>query len=177
MLFTRTSKRGSLFSSFTSNSASANIDNFEIAFDYTSPAAPTPTPTPTIVQPFLDLPWDYESQGKSFEDVALDPRSWFDHEFPLQNIECCIQTVLPYSGLEKTAFYRSHNGYDYSAKNGVVLGTHVLAAAAGWATFRPESQSGGAGNVIKIDHENGYQSWYEHLSPDAYCFFHRGSGL
>ena len=123
------------------------------------------------------MPWDYESQGKSFEDVALDPRSWFDHEFPLQNIECCIQTVLPYSGLEKTAFYRSHNGYDYSAKNGVVLGTHVLAAAAGWATFRPESQSGGAGNVIKIDHENGYQSWYEHLSPDAYCFFHRGSGL
>lgn len=149
---------------------SANIDNFEIAFDYialTPTPSPSPSPSPTPPEPFLDLPWKYQSQGKSFEDVVLDPRSWFDHKFPLQNIECCIQTVLPYSGLEKTAFYRSHNGYDYSSQNGVVLGTHVLAAAAGWATFKPEAQSAGAGNVIKIDHENGYQSWYEHLSPNG----------
>nr|MBI5456019.1 peptidoglycan DD-metalloendopeptidase family protein [Candidatus Levybacteria bacterium] len=145
----------------------ANIDNFEIAFDYTPPIAPTPTPTPASVQPFLDLPWDYEGKGKSFENVVLNPVSWFDHQYPLQNVPCCEEKVLVFKGNEINGFYRSHNGYDYGLKNGVVLGTPVLAAASGWATFKPESESGGAGNVIKIDHENGYQSWYEHLSPNG----------
>ncbi len=150
---------------------SANIDNFEIAFDYTPAPTPTPlptvtpSPTPTPPEPFLDLPWDYESGGKSFEQQVFNPGSWFDHEYPLQNF-CCNPPVLNYTGEVKDAFYRSHNGYDYSSQNGVVLGTEVLAAASGWATFKSESQSGGAGNVIKIDHGNGYQSWYEHLSND-----------
>ncbi len=112
------------------------------------------------------MPWDYQSQGKSFVDVVLDPFSWFDHQYPLQNF-CCDPPIMNYTGEIKNAFYRSHNGYDYSAKNGVILGTHILAAASGWATFKPEAQSGGAGNVIKIDHENRYQSWYEHLAPDG----------
>ncbi|MEK7534724.1 MAG: peptidoglycan DD-metalloendopeptidase family protein, partial [Patescibacteria group bacterium] len=123
----------------------------------------TPTPIPGPV-PFLDLPWDYKSLGKSFEDVALNPVSWFDHQYPLQNIPCCIQDVTIYTGKRKTLFYKSHNGYDYGAKNGVVLNTPVLAAASGIATFKSAEHSGGAGNVIKIDHENGYQTWYEHLA-------------
>jgi len=59
---------------------SANIDNFEIAFDYTPGATPTPTPTPTGPEPFLDLPWDYEAQGQTFSDAALEINSYFDHE-------------------------------------------------------------------------------------------------
>ncbi|OGH48158.1 MAG: hypothetical protein A3A51_03975 [Candidatus Levybacteria bacterium RIFCSPLOWO2_01_FULL_39_10] len=147
------------------NPWSANIDNFEVAFDYTPPEEPSPTPTPTPPPPFLDLPWDYE--GKSFEEVVFDPRSWFDHEYPLQNVPCCQNKVLNYTGELKDEPYRSHNGYDYGSQNGVFLGTEVLAAADGWATFKPESQSGGAGNVIKIDHGNDYQTWYEHLSPQS----------
>ncbi len=125
---------------------------------YTPDQLATPTPTP-----FLDLPFDYQSKGKSFDEVALNPESWFDHQYPLQNIFCCIQKVLIYTGNEEDLPYRSHNGYDYAWKDGVDLNTPVLAAAAGDATFVPESSSGGAGNIIKIDHGNGYQSWYEHL--------------
>ncbi len=149
-----------------------------VAFDYILPVTPTPTPTltstptptqtptPTPPEPFLELPYDYQSQGKSFEQVAFDPFSWFDHEYPLQNF-CCDPPVLNYTGELKNTFYRSHSGYDYSSTNGVVLNTPVLAAASGWATFTLESQSGGAGNMIKIDHENGYQTWYEHLANDG----------
>lgn len=154
---------------------SADIDNFEIAFDYT---APNPSPTPTIVptntpiptatpiptpEPFLDLPWDYKKQDKTFEDVALDPFSWFDHQYPLQNY-CCLPPSLIYNGKIKDYYYRSHSGYDYSRKNDVLLNTSVLAAASGYATFTPDNKSRGAGNIIKIDHGNGYQTWYEHLS-------------
>jgi alpha-tubulin suppressor-like RCC1 family protein/murein DD-endopeptidase MepM/ murein hydrolase activator NlpD len=118
-------------------------------------------------QPFLSLPWDYQSAGKSFDDVALNPNSWFDHQYPLQNIPCCTFTILPYSGIETNDAYRSHSGYDYASQDGVTLGTPVLAAASGLATFTPDSKSEGAGNVIKINHGNGYQTWYEHLSPDG----------
>src|SRR3989344_5421099 len=154
------------------NNWSANIDNFEIAFDYNPPITRTPTPSPTNTptptpiptatptptpsgpEPFLDLPWDYAGQGKTFDEVALNPFSWFDHEYPLQNF-CCDPPVMKYTGEAKNEFYRSHNGYDYSAKNGVIIDTPVLAAASGTATVKFASHSGGAGNVIKIDHGNG----------------------
>jgi hypothetical protein len=148
----------------------------------TSTPTPTTTPTPTSPQPFLDLPWNYdckhstadlnaecEASGKkvTFNEAAFNPNSWFDHQYPLQNIPCCQQNVLIYTGLPKALFYRSHSGYDYGLMNGVRLGTPVLAAASGWAEFKSEEQSGGAGNMIKIDHGNGYQTWYEHLSKDG----------
>lgn len=154
----------------------ADIDNFEIAFDYTplsvsptSTANPTniPTPSPTTIptpEPFLDLPWDYKSQGKNFENIVSNPNAWFDHQYPLQNY-CCEPPVLDYTGkLKNTLYYHSHSGYDYGLKHGVRFGTSVLAAAAGFATFEPASQTNGGGNVIKIVHDNGYQTWYEHLS-------------
>lgn len=43
------------------------------------------------------------------------------------------------------------------------MNTPILAAASGMAEFKPASQSAGAGNMIKITHSNGYQTWYEHL--------------
>jgi len=129
---------------------------------------PTPTPLPSIsptpVQsnptPFLDLPWDYQSTGKSFESIAMNPASWFDHAYPLQNILCCVLNVRIYTGEEIHDYYRSHSGYDYPRP----LGSPVLAAGLGYATFEPEAETAGGGNVIKIDHGNGYQTWYEHLS-------------
>lgn len=124
-------------------------------------SSPVPSPTPTVStqqQPFLDLPWDY--QGKRFETVALNPSSWFDHAYPLQHIACCVLKVLNYTGEEIQDYYRSHSGYDYPRP----LGSAVLAAADGIATFEPETETAGGGNVIKIDHGNGYQTWYEHLS-------------
>jgi len=117
-------------------------------------------------EPFLDLPLEYKSKGRSFEDVAFDPVAWFDHQYPLQDY-CCDPPVLLYYGKLKNLYYRSHNGYDYGLKNGVELNTPVLAAASGWAEFHPWEKTGGAGNVIKIDHGNGYQTWYEHLSGDG----------
>lgn len=117
----------------------------------------------TTPQPFLDLPWDYKSSGKNFNQIAFDPNSWFDHKYPLQNFNCCIQSIIDYKGELKDKSYKSHSGYDYGVNHEVIKNTPVLAAAAGKATFVPESKSGGAGNMIKIDHGNGYQTWYEHL--------------
>lgn len=117
-------------------------------------------------EPFLDLPWDYEAQGSTFNYMALDPYSWFDHEYPLQD-QCCNWQVMTYAGQTINRPYRSHNGYDYSRKNGIRLNTPVLAAATGSATFKPWNKTGGAGNMIKIDHGNGYQTWYEHLSVEG----------
>lgn len=123
------------------------------------------TSSTNYVQPFLDLPWDYRAQETTFNYMALNPYSWFDHQYPLQN-ECCNWQVMNYTGETIKRPYRSHNGYDYSSQNGIRLNTPVLAAAAGTATFKPWNKTGGAGNMIKIDHGNGYQTWYEHLSSD-----------
>lgn len=125
-------------------------------FSGLAPSAPTP---------FLDLPWDIGHL--TFERAALNPTSWFDHHYPLQNYLCCTGPVTNYTGEIINEPYRSHNGYDYGQFVSVFLNTPVKAAAPGWAIFVSESHSGGAGNVIKIDHENGYQTWYEHLQPGS----------
>ncbi len=118
----------------------------------------------TPPQPFLDLPWDYGN--KNFKQVVYDPNSWFDHKYPLQNFECCIQSIVDYTGQLKSLPYKSHSGYDYGIRHGIGKDTLVLAAAAGTATFLPEAITKGAGNMIKIDHINGYQTWYGHLRKE-----------
>ena len=139
------------------------------------PSVPTPTPTPTPAgpEPFLDLPWEYEKNGQTFNEAALSMSSYFDHEYPLLSgglIEPSgtLDDVIKFSQNKKVDdFYSSHDGYDWARLAGVHLGDPVLAAAAGWATFKPEANSGGGGNVIKIDHGNGYQTWYEHLAIEG----------
>ncbi|MBA3723849.1 MAG: peptidoglycan DD-metalloendopeptidase family protein [Candidatus Levybacteria bacterium] len=69
-------------------------------------------------------------------------------------------------GEDKTDAYRSHSGYDYARRNGIRFHTPVLAAATGSAIFIHKANSKGAGNIIKIDHKNGYQTWYEHLDDN-----------
>jgi hypothetical protein len=53
--------------------------------------------------------------------------------------------------------YNGHNGTDYSLNR-----EPVLAAASGKVTFR-DWRSDDYGNSIRIDHGNGYQTWYSHL--------------
>lgn len=118
-------------------------------------------PSKTTPQPFLDLPWNYGD--KDFKQIIYDPNSWFDHKYPLQNFACCAGPIIDYKGKTKDKSYKSHSGYDYGLRHEINGQTQVKAAAAGVATFINKNNSGGAGNTIKIDHKNGYQTWYEHL--------------
>ena len=56
---------------------------------------------------------------------------------------------------------RGHYGVDYAAAKG----TPVWAAAPGKIVFR--GVKGGGGNVVEIDHRNGYRTTYMHLSKFA----------
>ncbi|KAB3530204.1 peptidoglycan DD-metalloendopeptidase family protein [Alkaliphilus pronyensis] len=53
---------------------------------------------------------------------------------------------------------RRHNGIDIAAKTG----TSILAADGGKVTF--SGRNGGYGNLVIIDHENGYQTYYAHCN-------------
>jgi hypothetical protein len=56
--------------------------------------------------------------------------------------------------------YNGHDGTDY----GLTCGTPVLAAADGTVSFIGWEY----GNTIKIDHGNGYRTWYAHLTSNSY---------
>lgn len=120
-------------------------------------------PSQVAPEPFLILPWKYSDSGKDFKQIAFNPNSWFDHKYPLQNYGCCAGPIVDYKGETKDKAYRSHNGYDYGSSQGVDKHTLVRAAATGSATLKHKDNSGGYGNMIKIDHGNGYQTWYAHL--------------
>jgi len=123
----------------------------------------------TTDTPFLDLPWDYESDGNIFQEVALTMTSYFDHEYPLLSISMLNEPDLASSSIipfyENKQFldlsYTGHDGYDFAYASGARLGDPVLAAAPGTATYRYDKWSG---NAILIDHGNGYQTRYYHLS-------------
>ena len=53
---------------------------------------------------------------------------------------------------------RPHLGIDYAA----ATGTAVWAVGNGRVSFR--GWLGGLGKTVKIRHDNGYESWYGHLS-------------
>lgn len=131
----------------------------------------TPTP-PQNPEAFLGIPFDYVGQGKTFEQVALNPESWFDHEYPLADVLCtklfCPLDIIRYDSQSRNRTldaYKHHNGYDYSSGNGAALDVPVLAAASGSAEYIKEASSGGYGNLVKITHDNVYQTWYGHLQP------------
>jgi murein DD-endopeptidase MepM/ murein hydrolase activator NlpD len=56
-------------------------------------------------------------------------------------------------------FWSGHLGLDISA----LLGDQVLATDSGWIVYAG-SIAGGYGNMVMIDHGNGYYSLYGHLS-------------
>lgn len=56
--------------------------------------------------------------------------------------------------------YNGHDGTDYA----LGCGTPVLAAADGIVAFIGTEY----GNTVKIDHGNGYRTWYAHLTSNSY---------
>lgn len=119
--------------------------------------------------PFLDLPWDYQAKGLSFNEAALAINSYFDHEYPLlssgldEPIESS-QGITNYKNKKSQDSYTAHDGYDYGIPAKVHIGDNVLATAEGMATY---SRNDISGNMIEIDHGNGYQTRYMHLQPDG----------
>lgn len=130
----------------------------------------TPAPTAIPVAPFLDLPWDYKSGGLSFTDAALSIEAFFDHAYPLLSAGLAEEgsesdTVVKFDGSRSHDPYSSHDGYDYAKRAAAVLGEPVLAAAAGKATYVNTCPA--CGNMITIDHGNGYQTRYMHLLKEG----------
>lgn len=148
----------------------ANIDNFEVAFEY------EPPPPPPAPEPFLDLPWDYEGKGMNFVTAATAINSYFDHEYPLLSRNLAlpepIQTigsVVPYfTSMRQFIQYSSHDGYDWGKRAGAQVNYKdpVLASAGGIASIVKSNT--GCGYMILIDHKNGYQTRYCHLNPNGY---------
>lgn len=118
--------------------------------------------------PFLDLPWDYQSKGMDFSEAALSINSYFDHSYPflafLSEPLNFQNQITTFKNTDRTdVWYSSHNGYDYGLSGGakVSLGDDVLAAAAGTAEVITSCAT--CGNMVVIDHNNGYQTRYMHL--------------
>jgi len=124
-----------------------------------------------LPQPFLDLPWDYQRKGLSFNEAALAINSFFDHEYPLLSTSleedaAAFENLISYKELLRTnKSYSSHDGYDYGRPAKVAFGDNVLAAADGTATYMNSCSA--CGNAILIDHKNGYQTRYYHLQKDG----------
>lgn len=148
----------------------ANSDWSLLRIDYiriTNDGSPT-----TTVQPFLDLPWNYNGNNMSFNEAATSINAFFDHEYPVLSTRLGEPTetaakVISYRGGNRTAEldYSSHDGYDYGNKAQTKLNTSVLAAGDGEATYM--NSCGACGNAILIDHKNGYQTRYYHMQPDG----------
>lgn len=149
----------------------ANIDNFEVAFEY------EPPPPPPAPEPFLDLPWDYQAKGMNFVTAATAINSYFDHEYPLLSRSFvldepvhALDTVVPYYDHSRSTRldYSSHDGYDWGKSAGARVNYKdpVLASADGIASIVKSNI--GCGYMILIDHKNGYQTRYCHLNPNGY---------
>lgn len=126
--------------------------------------------TQTGPEPFLELPWDYQSKGLDFNQAALTINSYLDHTYPLLSSSLAEpqdsqNQVTTYLGENSTSkYYSSHDGYDYGKSAEAEIGDPVLASADGCASYFYNS---GAGNAIKIDHANFYQTRYYHLQDEG----------
>lgn len=126
--------------------------------------------TQTGPEPFLHLPWDYQSKGLDFNQAALTINSYLDHTYPLlstslgepQDKQNQVTTYLGENSTSK--YYSSHDGYDYGKSAKAQIGDPVLASADGCASYFYNSA---AGNAIKIDHANFYQTRYYHLQNEG----------
>ncbi|MBI3943297.1 MAG: peptidoglycan DD-metalloendopeptidase family protein [Chloroflexi bacterium] len=66
--------------------------------------------------------------------------------------------IWPTRGYITTYFSAAHVGIDIAFP----LGTPIYAADSGYVTFA--GWSGGYGNLLKIDHGNGVETWYAHMN-------------
>ncbi|OGC50756.1 hypothetical protein A2716_01840 [candidate division WWE3 bacterium RIFCSPHIGHO2_01_FULL_40_23] len=124
-------------------------------FEYKIPKPQAP------ITPFLELPWF----TSNFKLDAQNISSFFDHRYPFlgypyKSEEYAYKdTTMNFMGIEKAPpylWYSSHNGIDFP----LPYGTKVLASADGYASY---SYGSGTGNMIRIDHGNGFETWNMHL--------------
>lgn len=162
-------KKGSI--TLATNSGSFGSDNVKFdnlkIYSLSSPI-PSSSPTPS---PFLDLPWDYQGKGLSFNEAALLMTSFFDHQFPLlssgmKEPEINSGNILKFNNILSIVDpYSSHDGYDWGTRAKANISDPILAAASGTATYI--NSCGACGNMILIDHHNGYQTRYLHMQKDG----------
>ena len=95
----------------------------------------------------------YDEEGRSLKRQFL--RSPFRFE-PRVTSRFSHRRLHPVLGV-----HRPHLGVDYGAPTG----TPVIAVATG--TVVSASRSGGSGNMVRLRHRNGYETYYLHLSSFA----------
>ncbi len=141
------------------------------------PTAVPPTPAPTLQSEPTATPPPPEAAATATLQ-AVDgvpppdiPRNPERADLNAGQPSCQIQTEGPlgsgdfiwpsqYQALSGTDFMEGHPGIDLSAPEG----TPVFAADAGLVIFAGWTGGIGYGNAIMIDHGNGYQTLYAHLS-------------
>lgn len=92
----------------------------------------------------------YDEEGRSLKRLFL--RSPFKFE-PRVTSGFSYRRLHPVLGM-----HRAHLGVDYGAPRG----TPVIAVASGLVEFA--GRSGGSGNMVRVRHTNGYETYYLHLS-------------
>lgn len=148
----------------------ASVGSSAYYLTYEQPDDPTATPSPSTspVTPFLRLPWDYEAEDLTFNEAATSMSAYFDHEYPLLSTNLVEPQIshtdtMSYEKLKSSTIqYTSHDGYDYAKDSHAYINNPVLAAANGTAKYMGNCTA--CGNAIVIDHHNGYQTRYYHLS-------------
>jgi murein DD-endopeptidase MepM/ murein hydrolase activator NlpD len=114
----------------------------------------------------------YDNAGSVFEGYMVPDHAGKAHYYSADGrslASAFLRSPLKFSARVSSRFsrrrfhpvlktYRPHLGTDYAAP----VGVPVQAVGAGTVTF--SGRSGGAGNLIKISHPNGYESMYMHLS-------------
>lgn len=148
---------------------------------------PSPSPSPSGPEPFLDLPWDYGANGMSFNEAASSITSFFDHEYPLLSAGLdlveptqALGTIIDFNGGLRNNIkpYSKHDGYDYAKKAKINFKDPVKAAASGKAYYKTYfpgtlSRCGACGEMIVIDHGNGYITRYLHLDDGSPLFVNK----
>lgn len=100
-----------------------------------------------------DQPAYYDAEGRPLQKMFLRSPLRFSHitsRFSLHRFHPVLHV------------YRPHYGIDYHA----TVGTPVRATARGTVVFA--GRRGGAGNMVKLRHANGYETAYLHLSRFAH---------
>jgi peptidoglycan glycosyltransferase len=122
----------------------------------------TPTPTPSGI-PEGVLPPDIRHDPTKKDITAANPSCANPRDMPQATGEFIWPS--PYQALSGTDFKEGHPGLDLSAP----AGSPVYAADTGLVIFAGWSGLG-YGNVILIDHGNGFRTLYGHLSQvSVYC--------